>query len=369
VRPRAGIWAAIAATLVALGSASGASAAVVPVDIEATQFDPAVAVVGVGSKVGWTNRDSRPRALRGEVESPPIAPGQDFELRFARPGVYEYRDRDNPLLTGTVIVVAGFVQGKPHYPSPPGPRVVTHLWRAGLRIDLRESWKYMDGKFLSFEGPCNAQVGGGSRTVGLRATFPSVKYQRYGKLEVLSGESAPYRIQRYREQIDSKTSNPSTGATVDCGDGSQDPTADVEQRCDHNFAGSRVRAELMWSPRIAQGRMQWPHAYLGRPPGEENCGHSFLAGHLVGLDADQLPWDPGAGSELLYDHGRTSPLTAAETRALRDGRAVTIERSFELQFTADCCLEWHEPGKPGTYVRVGARHEARGRVTIRFTPR
>jgi plastocyanin len=359
----------VGAGLLVLAFAASAAAATVPVEIEATEFDPAVAVVGVGSKVEWTNRDARPRALRGEVESPAIAPGGSFELRFPRTGVFEYRDRDNPLLTGTVIVVAGFVRGRPRYPDPPPPRVVTHRWKASLRIDLRESWKYMDGKFLSFEGPCNAQVGRGSRTVGLRATFPSVKYQRYGKLEVLSGESAPYRIQRYREQIDSKTSNPSTGKTVDCGDGSRDPTADVEQRCDHNFAGNRVRADLMWSPRIAQGRVQWPHTYLGRAPREENCGHSFLAGHLVGLDADQLPWDPGAGAELLYDHGRTNPLTVAETRALRDGRAVTIERSFELQWTADCCLEWHERDKPGTYVRVGARHEARGRVTIRFAPR
>lgn len=354
---------------IALGLASGAGAAVVPVEIEATQFDPAVAVVGVGSKVEWVNRDSRPRALRGEVESATIAPGRDFELRFPRAGVYEYRDRENPLLTGTVIVVAGFVGGKPHYPSPPGPRIATHAWRGALRIDLRESWKYMDGKFLSFEGPCNAQVGGGSRTVGLRAAFPSVEYNRIGKLEILAGRSNPYRIQRYRETVDSKTSEPSHGAVVDCGDGSFDPPPEVAQKCNHDFSGLRVRGELSWSPRIGQGRMQWPHAYLGRRPQGENCGHSFLAGHLAGLDVDQLPWDPGAGAELLYDHGRTSPLTPAETRALRGGRAVTIERSLELQWTADCCLEWHEPGKPGTYVRVGARHEARGRVTIRLTPR
>jgi hypothetical protein len=48
---------------------------------------------------------------------------------------------------------------------------------------------------------------------------------------------------------------------------------------------------------------------------------------------------------------------------------VTITRSFEVHFTVDCCVEWHEEGKPGTYVRVGARHNARGKVTIRLTPR
>jgi plastocyanin len=370
VRVRAVITAAAAAALLLLGPTVGAEAATAPVNIDATGFDPAVVVVAPGAKVEWTNRDLRSRALRGEVESPAIAPGKTFVLRLPRPGVYEYHDRDNPLLTGTVIVAAGSGRGRPHYPSPAGPRIVTHSWRASLRIDLREAWKYMDGKFLSFDGRCNAQVGGGSRTVGLRATFPSVEYDRIGKLELLTGRSKPYRIQRYRETIDSKTSDPSSGRIVDCGDGSFDPPADVEQKCDHDFAGTRVRAELSWSPKIGQGRLHWPHAYLGSPPREENCGHGLLAGSvLAGLDMDQLAWDPGPGTELLYEHGRTNPLTAAEVRALRGGRAVTIERSFELQFTADCCLEWHEQGKPGTYVRVGARHEARGRVTLRFTPR
>jgi hypothetical protein len=369
VRLQAGIWTTLGAALLFLLAPSSGAATTVPVGIEATEFDPAVAVVGVGSTVEWTNRDSRPRALRGEVESPPIAPGGDFQQRFPRVGMFEYRDRDNPVLTGTVIVVAGFVHGRPSYPPPSGPRIVTHRWRASLRIDLRESWKYMDGKFLSFQGPCNAQVGRGSRTVGLRATFPSVRYTRIGKLEILTGRSNPYRIQRYRETIASKASDPSYGPTVDCGDGSFDPPPEIEQDCDHDFSGTRVRAELGWSPKATRGRMQWPHAYLGAPPRAENCGHGLLAGQaLAGLDIDRLPWDPGAGAELFYDHGRTNPLTRAEVRALRGGRAVTIRRSFELQFTADCCLEWHEPDKPGTYARVGARHEARGQVTIRLVP-
>jgi plastocyanin len=368
MRSRSGIAAALAAFL-ALVLAPGAGAAVVPVEIEASGFDPAVAVIGPGSAVKWTNRDVRPRALRGDFESPSVAPGKAFELRFRRPGVYEYRDRDNPLLTGTVIVVAGFVRGKPHYPPPRGPRIVTHRWRVDFRLDLRENWKYMDGKFLSFEGPCNAQVGRGSRAVGLRIVFPEVEYKRFGRLEVLNGKSKPYGIQRYRETIDSKSSHPTGGRYVDCGDGSQDAPPDVEQKCNQDFAGTRVRAELSWSPRIGQGRFQWPHTYLGPRPKAENCGHSLLAGHLAGLDVDLLPWDPGAGAELLYDHGRTNPATVAETRALREGRRVTVERSFELQWTADCCLEWREPDKSGTYVRVGARHEAKGRVTIRFVPR
>lgn len=368
VRPRTG--AALAAVILALAPAAGHAAAK-PVKIEAGKFDPAVVVVGPGAEVEWTNEDSRARALRGDLESPDIAPGARFTRRFPRIGRFDYRDRDNPAITGTVIVAA-HVGGTRRYPRPGGPasRVVEHHWTGTLRFDVRESWKYMDGKFLSFTGVCNAQVGEGSRAVTFRASFPDVEYARTGSIEVLSGKSRPFRIQRYRELIDSTSSDPSGGRYVDCGDGSQDAPADVEQRCNHDYAGIRVRAELLWSPRVAQGRFAWPHRYLGRrPPFGANCGHGFLAGHLVGLDTDLLPWDPGAGDALLYDHGRTDPVTLAEARALRSGRAVTITRSLELRFTTDCCLEWNEEGKPGTYVRVGARHVALGKVTIRLRPR
>jgi hypothetical protein len=356
--------------VIALIVVPNAGAATKQVDIEATKFEPAVVVIPRGTTVEWTNRDGRPRALAGDFDSPSIAPGASFDERFRRLGVFEYHDRDNPLLTGTVIVLA-YVRGRQPKPPAGGPRVVTHKWKATLHFAVRDSWKYMDGKFLSFEGPCNAQVGRGSRAVEFRASFPSVVYTRVGRLEVLSGKSKPYRIQRYRELIDSKSSDPSSGPVVDCGDGSLDPPPVVEQKCDHNYGGRRVRGELGWSPRVANGRFQWPHEQLGRAgiPPQPNCGHTLHAGHLVGLNPDLLPWDPGFGSTLAYEHGRTSPTTPAETRAIREGRPVTITREFELHWTADCCLEWNEEAKPSTYVRVGARHEAFGKVTIRLRPR
>lgn len=52
--------------------------------IEPAAFDPAVVVVGPGTDVKWTNRDLRPRALRGDFESPSIAPGKAYGLRFGR---------------------------------------------------------------------------------------------------------------------------------------------------------------------------------------------------------------------------------------------------------------------------------------------
>ena len=367
---RIGIATALALAPAALAAAPAAVAAPPkPVEVQPTEFDPAVVVIAPGMKVRWTNRDGVRRQLAGEVESPPIAPGAKFEQRFPRPGIFEYADAGNPLIVGTVIVVAGGGRA-PQYPPPPGPRIVKHVWRVTLRYDLRDSWKYMDGKFMSFDGVCNAQVGDGSRQVGFAAAFPEVVYSRLGKIEILDGDSSPFRIQRYREKIESKTSDPSSGASVECGDGSSDPPATIEQKCAHSYAGIPVRAKLSWAPKIGEGRMFWSHRYLSRRPAfGANCGHGMQAGELAGLDVDQLPWDPGAGETLLYDAGRTNPLLPAEARALRAGRAITIEREFEFAFTADCCLEWHEEGKPGTYVRVGARHQARGRVTIRFTPR
>jgi hypothetical protein len=79
------------------------------------------------------DRRAAPGPRSRDFDSPSIVSGKSFELRFRQPGVYEYRDRDNPLLTGTVIVAAGFVRGKPHYPNPAGPRLVTHRWRASLQ--------------------------------------------------------------------------------------------------------------------------------------------------------------------------------------------------------------------------------------------
>jgi plastocyanin len=104
---RVGIATAIAAVVAALAVAPAADAALAEVKIEATKFDPAVLVVPPGAKVTWVNADSRQRSLRGDVDSPPIAAGGKFELRFRRPGIFEYADSGNPLIVGTVIVALG----------------------------------------------------------------------------------------------------------------------------------------------------------------------------------------------------------------------------------------------------------------------
>lgn len=362
------------ATAVAAAMLPGAAgAATRRVSIEPGRFEPAIVVVVPGTRVEWRNDDAAPRALAGDVASPDIAPGGTFARRFDRLGRFEYRDRANAALTGTVVVAAYAGGRPPRYAPPPGPanRTVTHRWRATLRVDLREGWTYIDGKFHSVTGPCNAEVGRGSRAVTFAASFADVRYTRIGSLEILRGDTGRHGIRRYRESIDAMASDPGTGASVTCPDGSADPPPDVRHACLHDYAGKPVTATLSWAPRIAQGRFAWSHRHLGgRLPLDANCGDSFLAGgSLVGLDADALPFDPGAGAALLYDAGRTSPVTPAEARALRGGRPVTISRAIELHFTTDCCTGWTEPGKPTTYVRVGARFDVLGRATIRLTPR
>ena len=171
----------------------------------------------------------------------------------------------------------------------------------------------------------------------------------------MRGVSTPFRIQRYREAIDSKSSDPTGGTAVDCGDGSKDPPATIEQDCSHNYAGLPVRADPLL---VAEDR-PGAHALVSRLPRPPASLQRQLRPRPVGRRPGRPrrrrpPRDPGAGNALLYDAGRTSSLLPAETRALRAGRGVTIERQFEFAFTADCCLEWHEEGKPGTYVRVGA---------------
>lgn len=359
----------MAAACVALAPGAG-YAVTKPVQITASKFDPPVVVVAPRTEVEWTNGDSRTHALSGDFQSPDIAPGAKFTRIFPRIGSFDYQDRDNPAITGTVIVAAS-VGGRPRYPRPGGSGLVEHHWRVTLHYEVSESWKYWDGARPSFEGPCNAQVGAGSRAVTFHASFPDVRYQRFGRQEVgLSGKSKPYGIPRYREVIDSKDQGPDPGPSVDCGDGSTGFPPNVEQRCDHNYAGTRVRADLLWLPQPPYGELTFPHAYVGRrPPVPANCGHGLHQG-FPSLDASLLPWDPGGGGihNLMYDNGKTDRLTRAEVGALRAGRAVTITRSFGVRFTKDCCLPWNTYSSGGR-TNVGAQHVASGKVTIRFVPR
>ena len=212
MRRRAGTVAGLLGTAL-LVLAAPAGAIVKKVDIEPTKFTPAVITVGPGTDVEWTNKDGRTRALRGDFSSTDIVPGQTYKRRFSRIGRFDYRDRDNPLLTGTVIVTVIYAGGRPRYPRPGGTGLVTHHWRGTLRLDIREDWKYMDGKFLSFAGPCNAQVGDGSRQAQFSAAFPDVKYSRVGGLEVLAGSRGPTGSRATARRSSPRPPTPTRAAT------------------------------------------------------------------------------------------------------------------------------------------------------------
>jgi hypothetical protein len=53
---------------------------------------------------------------------------------------------------------------------------------------------------------------------------------------------------------------------------------------------------------------------------------------------------------------------------MRAGRAFTVSRSVELDFTTPCC-EGFNPGEGGIWARTGNIHSYKASLTIRFTPR
>jgi len=202
--------------------------------------------------------------------------------------------------------VAAGVHGRQANPPSNGPRFVTHKWKGALHFGVRESWTYVDGKFLSVDGPCNAEVGRGSRTVAFRASFPDVVYRKVGRIEILNGESKPYRIQRYRETIDAKSSDPTDGEIVDCGDGSFDPPPVIEQKCDHNYGGRRIRRDASDSrrssgddkPRVRaalDGRLL-PRVARGRQAGHLRARRGSSCGFRQGDDPSHAALTVPTGS-------------------------------------------------------------------------
>jgi plastocyanin len=343
-----------------------ASVAAAPkkVTIEPDKYDPAVVVIPPGGEVEWRNRDTTPRGLTGDVDSSgPIQPGQTYKRRFRRLGQYEYRDSGNAELRGTVIVaIAG---GRRQRPGGDRSGAFLHKYRATLRLNMRENWKFRDSVWGT-EHPCSGQVGEGSRTVRFTANFPKVDYQRGFGQELFLARSKRFRIETYREKMDSEVAT-NGSPEVDCGNGTSDYSATQPSNCDATPAGKPTHTHLSFSPKINQSRFAF--ANDNRNP-DDNCGPAYAAAlSLVGVNEATLPLGLTGGSgQLLYEVGRTSPATAAEVRALRSGRALTVERRLDLRFTTDCCTGFNT-GPGGIYSRVGAIFTAKAKLTIRFQPR
>jgi plastocyanin len=353
---------ALAAGLLLPGAATAAPAKVA---IEADKYDPAVVVIPPGGQVEWRNKDTVPRGLTGDVNSSgPIRPGETYKRRFRRLGQYDYRDSADAQVRGTVIVaIAGGRRQRPGGGGGSGDFL--HKYRAALRLDLRETWKFRDSVWGT-EHPCSGQVGDGSRTVRFTANFPKVDYQRGFGNELFLARSKRFRIDVYREKMDSKVSTNET-PEVDCGDGTSDRSATQPSNCNATPAGKPTHTQLSFSPKIAQSRFQFTSDTRNRA---ENCGPHYPGGlATVGVNEATLPLSLLGGSgNLFYESGRTSPATATEVRALRSGRAVTVERTLDLHFTTDCCSGFNT-GPGGIYLRVGAIFTVKAKLTIRFRPR
>ena len=206
----------------------------------------------------------------------------------------------------------------------------------------------------------------GSRIVRFTANFPTVNYQRGFGSELFFARSKRFRIETYRETMDSKVSTSET-PLVDCGNGTSDNSPTQPSNCNATPARKPTHTQLSFSPKINQSRFGFTND--NRDP-YENCGPAYApALSLVGVRESTLPLNLVGGSgHLLYESGQTSPATAAEVRALRNGRALTVKRTLDLRFTTDCCTGYNT-GPGGVYARVGAIFTVNAKLTIRFRPR
>lgn len=359
---RAGIT-AIALGLGAGGALMAPAAGAAPrtVEIGASTFKPAVITIAPRTTVTWRNTSSAPRSIAGEGwRSPAIAPGGEFERRFDRVGQHPYRDAADAEIAGTVIVALARARTRPRAGS------ATRLLRATARLEVYERWTFRDGHWRSTKGPCNGQVGGGTRTVRWTARFPRVEYTRVAGVEVLDGgtDRPATRLGAYTESQDAKVSTSET-ALVTCPDGvtsDRAPTQDAS--CTRRLTGRRVRMRLLWSREIGL----WQLGPSGSEPDvPEQCGPSYVnSSGLVGLDALDLPIGL-TGNRVLFTDVQARA-TAAELARLRAGRSVRVVRAFRLRYTTDCCTGWN-PGAGGIYARVGAVQLARAKLTITLSPR
>jgi plastocyanin len=348
--------------MVLLAVAPAARAAGPTVSITASTFKPAIVVVPLGTTVTWRNDDTAPHAVVGDVASPgPIQPGMTYARRFTAFGDYHYADAANPAKKGTVVVAAA---GSSHPPrAPAGHGLVTHLYTGTMTLTVNESYRFYDGKWQSFHGPCNGEVGDGTRNIELRAKLSHAKYSRGFGTEILSDNSAKATLVRYAEKVTAMAAM-SSSAEADCGDGTTEQAADVPLDCATNFAGRTLPMSFGWSPSATKNRFQFSNTGHRR---FDNCGTEYAGAlTLVGIKDSSLPLNL-VGSSLVYDLGNTSPATLHEVAAIRAGRALHVTRSIDLSFLTDCCDFWAPHG--GVLARIGTQHDVKAKLEIKLRPR
>jgi plastocyanin len=354
-----------AACLLVLGVA-GAGAATKTVSIGEEGFKSAVVVVAPGTDVTWHNDDkSSHSTIGGFWNSGDLAPGAAYTTRFKNFGEFPYHDGHNPNATGTVVVVAatrpGAARGRAEY-----------RYRVIAALSVHETWEYWDPSWGTRQGPCNAVVGKGSRSVQWTARIPLAVYTRIGGIEVLhTDRPAPTKLTVYRVTQDAKIEG-GIAALGQCPDGSQEPAPVFDASCDENLGGKMLKIGVGWSPTASKNKLSFTNDGRDIAPQPDTCGGPSHVGNLTLVDVnnEELPlWL--VGNRVLYDDGAAGPLTKAEVQALRSGRSVHIVRALNLDYTTPCCDAVNprssQPlGVPG---RIGSVMQVRAKLDVRLTRR
>lgn len=350
------------AGLLLRSTASAAASTVVTVTVSEQGFSPAVVVVPTGTVVRWRNDGSGPHLLSGEVRSPnELQPGESYERRFISPGDYSYHDGDDPDHAATVVVVAGSER------PPRAPGSASHHYSAVLKLFVDDQWTYYDPEWGTLTGPCNAQTGTGERLIHLDVLFPNVTYLRVPSIgvEALTSPPVPGRFGDSGETIKSYIAGDSS-PVVTCPDGISEPTANQPANCVRSFTGKRVVLSLGWNPTATKDRFLITNSGPVITPG--SCGSQIVGALvLVGVKNPVLPLNL-VGNRVDYDEGQTNAATLTEVQAMRAGRAFTVARRVDLNFTTPCC-EGFNPGPGGIWARIGNIHRYIASLTITFTPR
>lgn len=345
------------------GPSAAATPAVAKVSITEQGFTPAVVVVVVGTTVQWKNNGTQPHSLAGQVDSPSaLVPGASYRRRFTTPGEYTYHDGLHSDSTGTVVVIIG---GSTRPARAHGN--ATYHYSATLSLVVDDAWTYYDGEWDSTTGICDAQVGSGVRLEHLTVHFPNVTYDRLQSphIEALFANDVRGSFGKTTESVESLISG-ADSPEVECPDGSTFREATQPADCHHTFTGKPVVLSLSWSPTATSNEFLITNSGPELPPG--SCGSQIVGALvLVGVREAVLPLNL-VGYRINYDEAQTNAATTAEVNAMRAGRAFTVSRSVDLDFTTPCC-EGFNPGHGGIWARTGNIHSYKASLTIRFTPR
>jgi plastocyanin len=354
----------LATAVLETAASAVATAAAARVTITEAGFSPAVVVVVIGTTVQWKNNGKQPHSLDGQVHSPIVLqPEKTFQHKFTTPGEYSYFDGRHPMSMGTVVVIAGSS-------SPPRElgKPTTHLYSANLTLVVNEDWTYYDDAGCDCTTPpCGSQSGSGGRVVHLDVYFPKVTYARYPSVDTegLYAENVPGHFGKTTETIKSEIATLDT-PLIAC-DGGQFHKTSQPANCDRNFTGNPVTLSLGWGPVSTKNTFLITNSGPEIRPG--SC-QDAIAGALVlvGAGSAVLPLNLGDDEGVAYDSAQTDPATRPEVSAMRAGRAFTVNRSVDLNFTTPCC-EGFNPGSGGIWANTGTIRSYTASLTIRFTPR